>query len=235
MNQGNNGLNDADIFNRQKLSTQSMYIIWENELIIPAINSFYDSPEGANLIQQNAPEPEVVAGIRSRMESLFSTIQPTRDLLQGLVIYSGRTLEKITFDACDTCFQTNCLIKKTAYSVSQIIPDILIYRREPDESNHVVIEFKKAENDSAEERDHDVAKLTYLTCPQSRYQYKYGYFIDLYADGYEITQYKNAMPKTKIEYRQRGSLFARVSQASAAKETMADEMDTVDTATSPRL
>jgi len=197
MNQSGNGSNGVGILMRENLSGQPISINWLNEIIIPAINLFYNPSAGTDSIPLNMPETDITAKIRSNMELYLHALQPRRLLAEDIVIDSDCELEKIATDACNSCFEMGCLIKMTAYGVSAIIPDILIHRRGSDESNKVAIEFKKAENDSPNERAHDRAKLTYLTCHNSRYKYDNGYFIDLYEGGYAIT---NTLAKNTTIY-----------------------------------
>lgn len=73
-------------------------------------------------------------------------------------------------------------------------PDFIIHKRK-DGGHLCCIEIKKSENINIK---HDKEKLTYMTCPQGNYNYKYGIFlifhknksakIELYSEGKFITE-----------------------------------------------
>lgn len=58
-------------------------------------------------------------------------------------------------------------------------PDLIVHKRGSDGPNLAAIEIKCTWNGDLKGRKNDIAKLSYMTCPQSEYKYHMGFFLDL--------------------------------------------------------
>ncbi len=173
------------------------------EIIIPAIDSFYNEPKDRDLIQRDANERTIVANIYSKANSTLNEKQNTTKELGNLGIdieYNRNYVDpKKVYEKCNSCQRQGCLIKQRNLHPTTSSPDMIIHQRGSNEDNQVVIEYKKSSNKNAQDRDDDKAKLIYFTCQQpflhhedENYQYHIGFFIDLDIDRYSVTTYQDA-------------------------------------------
>jgi hypothetical protein len=106
---------------------------------------------------------------------------------------------KRVYEKCVSCKIASCFNNERNLHNITSLPDMIIHQRGLNEDNQVVIEYKKASNVSANERNVDKAKLIYFTCQQpypdnevKNYQFHIGFFIDLELHRYSVTTYQNA-------------------------------------------
>ena len=177
---------------------------WLEEIIIPAIDSFYSEPKDRDLIQRNANERTVVANIYCKVNSILNEKQNFTEELQnlGIDIEYNRNAEgsKEVFVKCGFCDKHDCFINQKHLQYTTSSPDMIIHHRGFNDNNQVVIEFKKVSNRNNKERDDDKAKLIYFTCQrkylehnEKDYQYHIGYFIVLGIDRYFVTTYQDTI------------------------------------------
>jgi hypothetical protein len=124
---------------------------------------------------------------------------------------------KTAFGNCFNCTRnTNCyikldnneydfVIKKKKYRETilsfverydegkNIMPDIILHKRNNNDNNLLVIETKKVTNNNIPERALDLAKLSYLTCKYegTEYKFKLGCFLDFGIDNCRIEIFKD--------------------------------------------
>jgi len=185
------------------MSFRDIHFNWLEEIIIPAIDSFYNEPKDGDLIQRDVNERTVVANIYCKANSILNAKKNFTKELQnfGIDIEYNRnhTSPKRVFEKCDSCQKADCFIKERNLPHTVSSPDMIIHQRGSNDGNQVVIEFKKTSNVYAQERDSDKAKLIFLTCQQpfplheeENYQFHIGFFIDLGIDRYSVTTYQDA-------------------------------------------
>jgi len=185
------------------MSFRDIHFNWLEEIIIPAIDLVYSTPKDRDLIQRDANERTVVANIYCKANSILNEKQNTTIELENLGIdieYNRNYANpKRVYEKCGLCQNEGCFIKERSLHSTNIAPDMLIHQRGSNVDNQVVIEYKKASNMNAQERDVDKAKLIYFTCQQpflhhedENYQYHIGFFIDLDIDRYSVTTYQDA-------------------------------------------
>jgi len=174
------------------------------EIIIPAIDSFYNEPKDRDLIQRDASERAIVANIYRKAYSTLNEKQNTTKELGNLGIdieYNRNYANpKRVYEKCGMCPNEGCFIKVKNLQHTVSSPDMIIHHRGFNDNNQVVIEYKKVSNNDREERDADKAKLIYFTCQRpfpdhenENYQYHIGYFIDLGIDRYFVTTYQDTI------------------------------------------
>ncbi|HAE85543.1 MAG TPA: hypothetical protein DCG78_03415 [Anaerolineaceae bacterium] len=173
------------------------------EVIIPAIDLLYSTPNDKDLIRRNANERTIVANIYSKANTFFTQKKEANQGLDDLVIdieynRNGEGSKEV-FGKCDFCNNQDCFIKQRHLQYTTSSPDMIIHHRGFNDNNQVIIEFKKVSNKNSRERDDDKAKLIYFTCQQpfpnhedENYQYHIGFFIDLDIDRYCVTTYQDA-------------------------------------------
>jgi len=173
-----------------------------NELIVPALDSFYAEPRDQDLIARNASERAIVANIYSKANAFFTQKKEANQGLDDLVIdieynRNGEGSKEV-FGKCDFCNKQDCFIKQRHHQYTTSSPDMIIHHRGFNDNNQVVIEFKKVRNRDNRERCDDKAKLIYFTCQRpfpdhedENYQYRIGFFIDLDRDKYFVTTYED--------------------------------------------
>ncbi|KAF0106050.1 MAG: hypothetical protein FD147_2605, partial [Chloroflexi bacterium] len=177
------------------MSFKDINVNWLDEVIFPAIDSFYNEPKDKDLIQRNASERTIVANIYCKANSYLHQKQNTNQELDNLGIdleYNRNYADpKKAYEKCSLCQKNNCLIKLESLHCEKINPDFIIHQRGTNVDNQVVIEFKKTSNKDKIERLADKTKLIYLTCQQpfplheeENYQYHIGFFIDLDIERY---------------------------------------------------
>ena len=185
------------------MSFRDIHFNWLEEIIVPAIDSFYNEPKDGDLIQRDASERTVVANIYCKVNSILNEKQNFTKQLQNFGIdieYNrNRTSPKRVYEKCDSCQKSNCYIKKINLPHTSSSPDMIIHQRGSNDDNQVVIEYKKTSNGDVEERDPDKTKLIYFTCQQpfpfhekENFQFQIGFFIDLDIDRYSVTTYQDA-------------------------------------------
>ena len=180
---------------------------WLENIIVPAIDMFYETQTDRDLINKNISERTLIANIYYKMILFFQNSKKSNKALQHLSIdveYNRNTFDsKKAYMKCYSCTQDNCFVKKNNYCISKIVPDMIMHQRGSNDDNQVAIEFKKKCNKDKNQRNNDIAKLTYLTCQQPfdknekhNFKYRYGYFIDMDNYSYSITSYENTEKKT---------------------------------------
>ncbi len=194
------------------MSFRDIHFNWLEEIILPAIDRFYNTAIDQDLIARNAAERAIVANIYCKANSIFRRKQRLNPELEDLGIdldYNRNYLDsKKAYQKCSSCHKEDCFIKHEGFQTKEIYPDFLIHQRGSNVNNQVAIEFKKANNN--ERRLEDKEKLIYLTCQQpypqhedENYQYHIGFFIDLDIDSYSVTTYQDTN-SDKPRIRQRG-------------------------------
>ena len=184
------------------MSFRDIQLDWLEEVIVPAIDLFYDTPKDQDLIARNASERAIVANIYCKANSNLQLKQKTNQELDNLVIdieYNRNYLDsKRVYKKCEFCHEEGCLINQLKPDPTTSAPDMIIHQRGENVDNQVVIEFKMTSNKVKEERLQDEIKLIYYTCQQpfpyneeKNYQYRIGFFIDLDNDRYSVTTYQN--------------------------------------------
>jgi hypothetical protein len=184
------------------MSFRELHLDWLEEIIIPAIDSFYSEPQGRDLIQRGASERTVVANIYCKANAILHEKQTINNDLENLEIdiEYNRNYEKPkrVYEKCKMCPNEGCFIKVRSLHHTVSSPDMIIHHRGFNDNNQVVIEYKKVSNRNNRERDDDKAKLIYLTCQKpfphhedENYQYHIGFFIDLDIDRYFVTTYRD--------------------------------------------
>ncbi len=174
-----------------------------NEIIVPALDSFYAEPRDQDLIARNASERAIAANIYFKANAYLAQKQDTNQGMDDLVIdiEYNRNAEgsKEVFVKCGFCDKHDCFINQRYLQYTTSSPDMIIHHRGFNDNNQVVIEFKKVSNRNNKERDADKAKLIYFTCQrkylehnEDDYQYRSGFFIDLDIDRYSVTTYQDA-------------------------------------------
>ena len=81
-----------------------------------------------------------------------------------------------------------------------VIPDLLIHRRNSNADNLLVIEFKKGTPPWSEQQN-DEEKLRYFTNPNHEYRYRFGMYIELHHWGARVTVYRNGNQAGTFEHR----------------------------------
>jgi hypothetical protein len=173
------------------------------EVIIPAIDLLYSTPNDKDLIRRNANERTIVANIYCKVNVILYQMQSTNQELADLGIdieYNRNDVNpKRVYEKCGSCQKANCFIKERNFQLTESSPDMIIHHRGLNDNNQVIIEFKKVSNRNNRERDDDKAKLIYFTCQRpfpnhedENYQYHIGFFIDLDIDRYCVTTYQDA-------------------------------------------
>ena len=185
------------------MSFRDIHFNWLEEIIIPAIDSFYNEPKDGDLIQRDVNERTVVANIYCKANSILDEKQNFTKELQyfGIDIEYNRNYadSKRVYEKCGSCQKTDCFIKERNLHHTISSPDMIIHKRGSNDGNQVVIEFKKTSNAYAQERNADKTKLIYFTCQQpfplheeENFQFQIGFFIDLDIDRYSVTAYQDA-------------------------------------------
>lgn len=185
------------------MSFKNIHFDWLEEVIIPAIDLLYSTPNDRDLIRRNANERTIVANIHCKVNAILNQMQSTNQKLAnlGIDIEYNRNGEgtKEVFGKCDFCKIQDCFIKQRHLQYTTSLPDMIIHHRGFNDNNQVVIEYKKVSNNDREKRDADKAKLIYFTCQKpfpnhenENYQYRIGFFIDLDDDSYSVTTYLDA-------------------------------------------
>ena len=175
---------------------------WLEEVIIPAIDLLYSTPNDRDLIRRNANERTIVANIYCKVNAILYQMQSTNQELANLGIdieYNRNDVNpKRVYEKCGSCQKANCFIKERNFQLTVSSPDMIIHHRGFNDNNQAIIEFKKVSNREDDERDTDKAKLIYFTCQQpfpdhenENYQYHIGFFIDLDIDRYFVTTYRD--------------------------------------------
>lgn len=186
------------------MSFRNIQFDWLKEVIIPAIDLLYNTPNDRDLIRRNAGERAIVANIYSKANAFLTQKKEANQGLDDLVIdieynRNGEGSKEV-FGKCDFCSKQDCFIKQRRLQYTTSSPDMIIHQRGSNENNQVVIEYKKASNINPQERDTDKAKLIYFTCQQpfpipnhedEDYQYRIGFFVDLGIDRYSVTTYQD--------------------------------------------
>lgn len=174
-----------------------------NEIIVPALDSFYAEPRDQDLIARNASERAIVANIYCKANAFLTQKKEANQGLDDLVIdieynRNGEGSKEV-FGKCDFCSKQDCFIKQRRLQYTTSSPDMIVHHRGFNGNNQVVLEYKKVSNRNNKERDDDKAKLIYFTCQQpfpdhenENYQYRIGFFIDLDLASYSVTTYQNA-------------------------------------------
>jgi len=173
------------------------------EIIVPAIDLLYSTPNDRDLIRRNANERTIVANIYCKVNAILYQMQSTNQELANLGIdveYNRNDVNpKRVYEKCGSCQKANCFIKERNLQHTVSSPDMIIHQRGFNDNNQVIIEFKKVNNREDNERDTDKAKLIYFTCQQpfpnhenENYQYRIGFFIDLDTNRYSVTTYQDA-------------------------------------------
>lgn len=176
---------------------------WLEEVIIPAIDLLYSTPNDRDLIRRNANERTIVANIYCKVNAILYQMQSTNQELANLGIdieYNRNDVNpKRVYEKCGSCQKANCIIKERNLQHTVSSPDMIIHHRGFNDNNQIIIEFKKVSNTENEDRDTDKAKLIYFTCQQpfpnhedENYQYNLGFFIDIDIDRYIVTTYQDA-------------------------------------------
>lgn len=185
------------------MSFRNIQFDWLEEVIIPAIDLLYSTPNDRDLIRRNANERTIVANIYCKVNAILYQMQSTNQELANLGIdieYNRNDVNpKRVYEKCGSCQKANCFIKERNFQLTVSSPDMIIHHRGFNDNNQAIIEFKKVSNREDDERDTDKAKLIYFTCQQpfpnhenENYQYCIGFFIDLDTDKYSITTYQDA-------------------------------------------
>lgn len=186
---------------------------WLEQVIVPAIDMFYANTSDRDLVIRNAAERAIVANIYCKMNNLLMNLQEQNNTLRRLnldIEYNRNYLEpKFVYEKCELCNARNCINNRNSPRTSAS-PDILIHHRMYNDDNQIAIEFKKKSNRGITGRNNDQKKLTYLTChkpfpdhePQN-YIFRYGLFIDLGVNDYNVTSYIDTRPQP-IRHRQGG-------------------------------
>lgn len=184
------------------MSFRELHFDWLEEVIVPAIDWFFNTPIDQDLVARNAAERTIVANIYSKANAVFSQKRGGNQDLDDLVIdieynRNGENSKEV-FGKCDFCNKQDCFIKQEHLQYTTSSPDMIIHHRGFNDNNQVVIEFKKVSNRNKKERDDDKAKLIYFSCQQpfpdhenENYQYHIGFFIDLDIDRYFVTTYRD--------------------------------------------
>lgn len=183
-------------------------IDWLEEVIYPAIDSFYNNPEDRKLLERNLNERNIVGHIFFIAASIFEKLKTTNPKLSGLSldIEYNRNFDKPknAYGKCSDCEKLACFIKVEKKIPVITIPDLIIHKRESNQNNQVLIEFKK--NQTIEFSPADQAKLTFFTCQSAfkdreseNYQFREAYFIDLKNDAYELTLFVDGERKEEIK------------------------------------
>ena len=76
----------------------------------------------------------------------------------------------------------------------KILPDLILHKRKNDESNILIMEFKK-ETNQGDGVSNDLRKLKYLTAEDFEYKYRYGFHVVLKNEEAEISVYENGIEK----------------------------------------
>lgn len=184
------------------MSFRDIKFDWLEEVIVPAIDLFYDKSKDQDLITRNASERAIVANIYCKANIYLAQKKEITQGLDDLVIdieYNRNyTNPKRVDEKCSFCDEETCFIKQRNPSPTTRAPDMLIHYRGTNVDNQVVIEFKKASNKVKKGRRADKAKLIYFTCQQpfpnhedENYQYHLGFFIDIDTDRYSVTTYQD--------------------------------------------
>lgn len=185
------------------MSYKELNFDWLEEVIIPAIDLLYTTPNDRDLIRRNANERTIVANIYCKVNAILYKMQTTNEKLVNLGVdieYNRNNLyPKRVYEKCGFCQKANCLIKERNLQPTVSSPDMIIHHRGFNDNNQVVFEFKKVSNREINERNSDIAKLIYFTCQRpfpehadENYQYHIGFFIDLDIDSFSVTTYQDA-------------------------------------------
>lgn len=101
----------------------------------------------------------------------------------------------------DDCqeFVVDCEYNRHGNNVKQInnekiLPDLILHKRKNDESNILIMEFKK-ETNQGDGVSNDLKKLKYLTAKNFKYKYRYGFHVVLKNEEAEISVYENGIEK----------------------------------------
>lgn len=101
----------------------------------------------------------------------------------------------------DDCqeFVVDCEYNRHGNNVKQInnekiLPDLILHKRKNDESNILIMEFKK-ETNQGDGVSNDLRKLKYLTAEDFEYKYRYGFHVVLKNEEAEISVYENGIEK----------------------------------------
>jgi len=185
------------------MSFRDIQFNWLEEVIVPAIDRFYNTPSDQDLIARNAAERAIVANLYSKANVFFTQKKEANQGLDDLVIdieynRNGEGSKEV-FGKCYFCNKQDCFIKQRHLQYTTSSPDMIIHHRGFHDNNQVVFEYKKVSNRNKKERDDDKAKLIYFTCQQpfpnhadENYQYNLGFFIDIDIDRYIITTYQDS-------------------------------------------
>ncbi len=197
------------------MSYKTIEIDWLEEVIAPALDQFYATPEDHDLIVRGVNERTIVASIYRKTDTILRSMQEKREDLRGLVIdveYNRNFYKpKYVFQKCADCSATNGINHSRSNQHVESMPDLIIHHRGSNENNQVVMEFKKASNQ--QNREVDEAKLTYFTCQkpfpneeEKNYQYLIGLFIDLGESEYVVTIFRDAKI-VEVKTRRNGRWF----------------------------
>lgn len=122
-------------------------------------------------------------------------------------LQQNENTRKFVVDAeYNRCFDhPKSMYKTTEEGIRQKIgdtyPDLIVHKRRSNESNLVIIEFKKHGNYEKSGRDDDFKKLKYFTNQQNEYKFKYGFWIVLYKNKKaNIHIFENGIEKSAQKY-----------------------------------
>ena len=76
----------------------------------------------------------------------------------------------------------------------KILPDLILHKRKNDESNILIMEFKK-ETNQGDGVSNDLRKLKHLTAEDFEYKYRYGFHVVLKNEEAKVSVYENGIEK----------------------------------------
>lgn len=154
-----------------------------NDLIRPAIDEFYKNDMDEMLREDNI---EKAVNERSMVFRIGIYIEN--------IIKSSEEFKEYNLDAEYNRNQTRAkyIKKKKTY------PDLILHKRGNNNNNLLVVEFKKGK---PEQKDYklDIWKLKHFTKSDGGYEFKYGFYIELYKNKYKIEIYKEGKLFKNIE------------------------------------
>ena len=105
----------------------------------------------------------------------------------------------------DLEYNRNFNAPKSIYSLfnrqrRNVIPDLLIHKRNSNDDNLLVIEFKKG-TPPYSERQNDEEKLRYFTDSHNEYRFRFGMYIELHHWGAYVDIYRNGHKVDGFVYR----------------------------------
>lgn len=86
--------------------------------------------------------------------------------------------------------------------IKDTYPDLLIHKRRRNDSNLLIIEFKKGQPTSSQKND-DVQKLLYFTDIKNEYKYVYGFYIQIHRGKSKVEVYHKGKHLSHLDYEYR--------------------------------